>query len=227
MTQRDARRAAERDAAEELLDVLDASGRPIGVKSRAAVHRDGDWHQVFHCLIVAGRATGPAAILQLRGAAAKAFPNLLDVTVGGHLLAGESPLGGMRELREELGIDVVADALVPLGTRHSVIASGEGALDCELIHVFLLRDDRHPEAYPIQPNEVGGLLEIPIADLLTVFDSPKALVEGHGIVVDLNGAFRATDRRLSAADLVPNPPYWVTLLIMAERFGLGRRPLSI
>src|ERR671933_433987 len=45
------------------------------------------------------------------------WPNKLDVTVGGHLGVGESVLDGIREVEEELGLTVVADELVSLGTR--------------------------------------------------------------------------------------------------------------
>ena len=36
---------------EEIIDIYTARGEPIGRKSRTLVHRDGDWHRVFHCWV--------------------------------------------------------------------------------------------------------------------------------------------------------------------------------
>jgi len=40
-------------------------------------------------------------------------------------------------------------------------------------------------------------------------------------------ALRAGPRLVREGDLVPNRDYWVTLLVMAERFAAGRGPLAV
>jgi 8-oxo-dGTP pyrophosphatase MutT (NUDIX family) len=211
----------------EFIDVFDEVGRHLGVKDRAAVHRDGDWHRVFHCLIVTERPkAGAVALLQLRGATKAAFGGLLDLTAAGHLEAGESPLDGIRELEEELGIRVDPADLVPLGTRRLIDESGEGRLNRELTHVFLLRDDRPLSHYSPAVVEVGGLLEVPIDGLLEVFDTDSTL-EVSGIVVGEDGTTTPIRRTIGEADLVPNRGYWITLLVMAQRHLAGQEPLAI
>jgi 8-oxo-dGTP pyrophosphatase MutT (NUDIX family) len=211
----------------EHLDVFDEVGRHIGVKDRAAVHRDGDWHRVFHCLIVAERpGAGAVAVLQLRGATKAAFGGLLDLTAAGHLEAGESPLDGIRELEEELGIHVDPADLVALGTRRLIDESGEGRLNRELTHVFLLRDDRPLSDYSPAVVEVDGLLDVPIDGLLGVFDS-DATLDVSGIAVEADGATTPIRRTIGEADLVPNRGYWITLLVMAQRHLAGQLPLAI
>ena len=91
----------------ELLDIFDENLRHLGVKERTAVHRDGDWHRVFHCWVIYRDAAGcDFMVLQKRGPDKDIFPNALDVSVGGHYEAGESMAEGVREVREELGIEV-------------------------------------------------------------------------------------------------------------------------
>ena len=36
----------------EMLTVVDINRNQLGVKSREAVHRDGDWHETFQCWFI-------------------------------------------------------------------------------------------------------------------------------------------------------------------------------
>jgi isopentenyldiphosphate isomerase len=216
------------ESGDETIDIFDDLGRHIGTKRRAAVHRDGDWHQVFNCLVVRPGGEEPAVLLQLRGTASLAFPNLLDLTVGGHLLAGEPPvMGGVREFQEELGVEVAPDDLVFLGVRRNVLVDSQGIVHRELIHAFLVLGDRPLEAYRLQPGEVAGLFECSITELLAALDAPSKSVQGNGIVIREDGTMGSSRRSFTAADLVPNNPYWITILVMAERLALGRHPLAV
>jgi isopentenyldiphosphate isomerase len=205
---------------DELLDVFDEVGRPTGRSlQRSAVHRDGHWHQVFHCLVVAERSTGPVVVLQRRSRRVRAFPGLLDVSVAGHLVSGERPADGAREAREELGLDVDPERLVPLGVRITMFSSGEGRLDRELTHVFLVRDDTPLAEYEPDPVDVDDVVEVAPSDLLTVFDTGRRV---------LGRSWRFGPAcTVGEDDLVPNRDYWVTLLVMAQRFVDGGTPLAI
>ncbi|HKA03602.1 MAG TPA: NUDIX domain-containing protein [Acidimicrobiales bacterium] len=204
---------------DELLDVYDDGGRLAGRLPRSVVHRDGRWHRVFHCLVVAGRSTGPVVVLQRRSRLVRAFPGLLDLTVAGHLLSGERPLDGVREAQEEMGLELDVARLVPLGVRVTVFASGEGRLDRELTHVYLVRNDTPLEDYRPDPDDVDDVIEVSAADLLGVFDTGRRV---------LGRSWRSGPAcTVGEDDLVPNRDYWVTLLVMAERFANGRTPLAI
>jgi isopentenyldiphosphate isomerase len=211
----------------ELLDVVDDMGRHLGVKAREAVHLDGDWHRVFHCQIVAERAAGPVAVLQRRAKAKAAFPGLLDVSAAGHLAAGETPLDGVRELEEELGVAIDPAALTHLGVRHLVDDSGEGRLNRELTSVFLLRDDRPLEGYVIQQAEVDSVIDVPIPGLLDLLGGRLREMEVTGVAAAGSSDARPVEHTVTLDDLVPGGDYWVTLMVMALRFLRNEHPIAI
>jgi hypothetical protein len=62
--------------------------------------------------------------------------------------AGEEGLNGLQEVEEELGLTVVTDELVPLGTRRAERGIPAG-LDCEFQEVFLLVRSLAPEELPL------------------------------------------------------------------------------
>ena len=209
-------------ASVEKLDILDEVGNPIGVKDRDAVHRDGDLHRVFHCLIVAGRLDG-VAVLQLRAKRKAAYPGLLDLSAAGHLASGEEPLDGIREIAEELGVDdIPRTRLIELGTRQFADDSGEGTLNRELIHVHLVRDDRSLIDYKPNRSEVGGVFDAPINDALELFGGDVDSLELDGVV---RGKW--VRREVTLADFVPGSAYWIALLVMAQRYLDGHRPIAI
>ncbi len=190
--------------------------------ARSEVHRDGLWHQVFHCLLVRS-AEPPRVVLQRRHSHARSFAGKIDLSVTGHLSAGEAPTDGVREIREELGLDVDPARLVPLGRRLLADDAGEGR-NREVAHVYLLPDDTPLGDFRLDPAEVGGLVEIAVDDLLAVIAEPGVHVECD--VVDTS---RSVGRaRVSAADLVPAVDgTWVVAALMAARYVRGERPLAI
>ncbi len=206
---------------DERLDEIDpTTGRVIGVMGRAEAHAEGRWHQVFHCLVV--NPARRSVILQRRAATKRAFPSLLDFSATGHLEAGESALDGRRELAEELGLVVDGDDLIPLGTRLLMDDRGEGT-NRELVHVFLVCDERRLEDYQCDPAEVDGVVEIGITALLEILDD-------HTVT---RAAVECTSERLAEVQIgrkdlvVGENGYWVVLATMADRLVEGRRPLAI
>lgn len=111
--------------ADELLDVVEPTGAQIARLPRSKVHSEALWHQVFHCLVV--RSGLPARVLlQRRKSSSRAFAGMIDLSATGHLLAGERPLDGVREFREETGLVVDEARLVSLGRRLLADDCGEG-----------------------------------------------------------------------------------------------------
>ena len=207
---------------DELLDAFDDGLQLIGPTPRLVVHRDGLWHQVFHCLIV--RSAPPARVLlQRRPATARSFAGLLDLSATGHLLTGEEPRDGVRELAEELGITVEPADLVPLGRRLLVDDSGEGR-NREIVNAFLLPLDTPLESFDLDGCDVAGLVELDVAGLLQILADDTVVMAARELGTD------SVVRPITchAADLVPPVDgYWTVLAVMAERFVARELPVSI
>ncbi|MEI7547583.1 MAG: NUDIX domain-containing protein [Actinomycetota bacterium] len=207
---------------DELLDAFGPTGQFLGPIERDEVHRRGLWHNVFHCLAV--RSTPPATVfLQRRHRAARSFAGLLDLTATGHLASGETPVDGVRELREEVGLTADPGQLIPLGRRLVADAAGEGS-NCEFVHVFLLPTDASLTDFNLDCCDADGVVEVALSDLLVVLGDSAYLAPCREL--DRDGAVHAGT--LTAADLVPAVDgYWTVLAVMAQRFATGRRPLAI
>lgn len=183
---------------DELLDVLDEEGRPRGVKPRSDVHRDGDWHAVFHLWVV-----GPDGVLLQRRAPTKAaWPGRLDATAAGHLTAGEAVADGVREAEEELGVRFAFAALRPLGV-HRVdepLDTPAGGRNRELQHVFVVGDDRPLDAWTgFDRQELAELVAVAVEDF-------AALTRGRrGVAARAFDGRTVRSVRLDAGELVPAP----------------------
>jgi isopentenyldiphosphate isomerase len=179
---------------DELLDVLDESGAATGVtKARSAVHRDGDWHRVLHVWVAGEDGT---LILQRRSRFKDLEPGKVDVTVGGHLQAGESVFDAAREAEEEIGLEVRPERLAHLGTWRSERRYPE-ALDREFQEVFALVCDWPLERYALDCREVYLLYEVPLERALELYR--------HGTPVPVSGydcQFRRNDALLIPEDLI-------------------------
>ncbi len=87
---------------EELLDVVDADDRVVGVKTRGEIHAEGLMHRAVHILVF--NAAGEF-FLQKRSMSKDENPGQWDTSCAGHVDSGETYLDcAMRELGEELGI---------------------------------------------------------------------------------------------------------------------------
>ncbi|WP_440602343.1 NUDIX hydrolase [Bacillus sp. GB_SG_008] len=142
----------------ELLKIFDNHRNPIGVATREEVHKLGHWHETFHCWFIS-RENGVDYIhFQIRSETKKDYPNLLDITAAGHILAHETVYDGIREVKEEVGIDVSFDELVSLGIIDDCGAIDD-FIDKELAHVFLYENKKPMDEYKLQIEEVSGIVK--------------------------------------------------------------------
>jgi isopentenyldiphosphate isomerase len=210
----------------ELLDIYDDNLTWLGTKPRDAVHSDGDWHKAFHCWIIGERAGKSFVLFQLRGPDKRIFPNKLDITAAGHLIHGETIDDGLRELQEELGVQVEFTRLIPLGTRTEVVQL-DGVVNREFDETFFLRDDRLMSEYRLQADEVSGLVEISVSDGLRLFGGETEVIEAPAVRVTPEGQQEMV-WRVRAEDVIPRlDRYYLKVFIMAERYFAGSPYLAI
>jgi len=215
----------------ELLQILSESGLPVGTARRAEVHSRGLWHRTVHVWVVvprgAGRADG-ALLFQRRSPTKDVAPNLIDVSVGGHLGIGEEPLAAAcRELAEELGILAGVDELRPLGVRQTSAQLGS-AIDREVQTIFGIEDRRHPDEYRPQAREIACLLPIPVGDGLRLFAGQveELAVEAGRVLAD--GNVVPVRERIRADDFVPSVDrYFYRAFVTARRWIRGEEHLAI
>lgn len=100
-----------RDPGQELVEVVDEEGRVIGIVTRREMRRRRLPHRCTWVLVFNSRGE---LFIHQRSATKDLLPLYWDVTVGGVLAVGEDfEVGVRRELREELGIEAVPEALFP------------------------------------------------------------------------------------------------------------------
>jgi isopentenyldiphosphate isomerase len=197
----------------ERFDIYDEHGSHIGTATREDVHRDGLWHQTFHCWIYAADEDGPYVLFQLRHAEKDTFPGLLDVSSAGHLLAGETPEDGVRELEEELGVTVSAAELLFCGVYVEEDWLPNGMIDRERCHVFALQRSLPLASYRLQPDEVSGLFRLRLGDLPRLLAGER--IEISGVLLQQDGTLQANARTVDATDFVPHSPDYYAVLLAA------------
>ena len=206
---------------DELLDILDKSGRPTGkTVAKSEAHRLGLWHRCFHCWICGSDPEGFYLLLQRRAATKDTWPDYLDITAAGHLSAGEETLDGLREVEEELGLRVNPDRLVPLGTR-KIEQQIPGGCDREFHEVFLLADGTPPERLRLQKEEVAAVYRLALDDVEALYETGTAPAHEY-----TQGKISTTRIRLE--EFVPKDEGYLGQVAQAARRLLsGDRPVPI
>lgn len=194
---------------DELFDVCDSLGRPLGMrKRRADVHRDGDWHRSIHCWVVGQYRDGtPYVVFQRRSESKDTSPGKLDATVGGHLAAGESVEEALRESEEEIGLKLAMSDLLPLGVRQAASDVEPGVRDYEVQYVFLHRTSLPLTAFTPNPAEVSALVEVPVPSALELFTGRRVFITAKSLCNQRchpNEAWLA-EQRIRADDFVLQP----------------------
>ena len=97
-------------------------------------------------------------LLQKRALTKKVFPGIWDISVAGHIGAGEEVLeGAKREVFEEIGLILEDKDFIKIGTRIHQVTHENGIQDNEHHHVFIAELKTPVSELTMQPEEVAGL----------------------------------------------------------------------
>lgn len=107
---------------------------------------------------------------------------MFDISAAGHLIVGEKVEHGIRELYEELGINIAFDDLYSLGYRVEVDDQDNGQKNREYQAVYMASINQNLGDYKPQVEEVAGLMWMTIADALDLFSHNVDNVYMSGIV---------------------------------------------
>ncbi|RRQ48258.1 NUDIX domain-containing protein [Maribacter algicola] len=146
---------------DELVDILDNQGNPLGVsRMKSEAHREGFFHPTVHVWFY---TSDGQVLIQQRGRQKDTYPLLWDVSVAGHIGAGESiEKSAVREVSEEIGLKIRPSDLQKIGVFKSVQKHSESLIDCEFHHTFLCELRVSLEKLKEQESEVESLALLPI-----------------------------------------------------------------
>ncbi|WP_248723175.1 NUDIX domain-containing protein [Seonamhaeicola sp. ML3] len=121
---------------DELIDIVDAQGNPTGQSElKSVIHTKGLYHHTAHIWFY----TAEGDILLSQRSAEKAIcPLMWDVSVAGHIDAGESPeQGAIRETLEEISLSISETALNKIGVFECFQDYDSGIKDYEFHNTFI------------------------------------------------------------------------------------------
>lgn len=144
----------------EYFDLLDENGNKTGkTKLRNEVHRDGDWHKAVHIWILNNNGD---VLLQRRCATKDSNPNMLDISSAGHLSAGDDSLSGaIRELKEELNLDVKPEDLKFIKTLKRSSKYTSTFINNEFDDLYILITDKNISDMKYQEDEISEIFFVP------------------------------------------------------------------
>ena len=149
----------------EYIDVLNEDGSfGGGTKTKEQIHIDGDWHRAVHIWFVNSKNE---VLLQRRAKTKVNHPDMWDISVAGHISAGEEPIpSALREIEEEIGITIDPSELHKIGELKAESIQNNGTyINKEINDIFLVRKDIELDQMTKQDSEVDALTYIPISEL--------------------------------------------------------------
>jgi len=216
----------------EMLDIYTDKFKHVGVASKKEAHEKGYWHTVITCLAI--NPTKGTAIFQRKypknGASITDENSQLDITVGGHIIAGESIDQAVREIKEELLEDVSIKDLVYLGIRQTAATINPNYIANEFQYIFLYPCQKQLNQYDVSGKEVARLVEIKVQDGLDLFLKLKSKITAKEAYIE-NGVQVVNERTVTLEHFLQCyqeiDNLFFRLLIAAKRYIDGENPKYI
>jgi len=142
---------------DELIDIVDKNGTPTGKTAlKSQIHKNGWYHNTIHLWLytIEGKI-----LLQQRSYKKAIYPLLWDVSVAGHIDAGETFTEALiRETKEEIDLDITEKELTKIGTQLHKSEYNNGAIkDYEFHQVYMARLQCPLSELTPQQDEVEAL----------------------------------------------------------------------
>ena len=209
---------------DELIDIYDENMNLLGQATKSQAHREGLWHRTFHCWIIKKSPDGrPLVWLQLRGKHKEQYPNLLDISSAGHLRTGETPKDGIREIEKELGLKIDVDKLTKIFTRRLTLDI-PGIINREFCATYLLETDKKLSDLVMQPEEVDGIAEADVEDMINLFNGKVKNIYISGLMRNDDGTISPRSGAVTVNELGPHAhDYYLKVMNTVKRYFAGQK----
>lgn len=163
---------------DELIDICDDSNNLIGIrKLKSEAHRDGSWHRAAHIWIYNSQGE---VLLQRRAKQKQLYPDVWDVSVGGHVSAGETPIeAAIKEVSEEIGLRIAADDLEFFKVVKTSPPFPEFKNN-EFYYAYFLKFDGGIDELKLQDEEVQAVAFLAIDEIKRRLDLDESKFVPHG-----------------------------------------------
>ncbi len=207
---------------DDVIDIYDEQMNLIGTAPKSQAHREGLWHKAFRCWIIRPSVDGKCKVwMQLRSKNKQLYPNLLATSAAGHLKSGEENRDGIREIEEELGLKISKDKLVKLFTAKRVYRS-EHMIDNEFTPTYLCEISKDFSELPLSSDEVDGIFEFDLEDLINLFNHKIDKIFSSGLVKTTDGKKELKTGYFWRKDFVPHDDdYYQKVFLTIKRYSEG------
>jgi len=140
----------------EYFDVLDENGIYTGeIVTREEAHKTGKWHRAIIVAIVNGENK---VLIQKRAKTKKKRPGMWDISVAGHVSAGQDSLSAsMREVSEEIKVDfrwdIAAKDFRYMFSYRCEEEFEDGTIEKQFYDFFIMRETKVTDAAKVQIQE--------------------------------------------------------------------------
>lgn len=164
---------------EEYFDVLNEKGQYTGItETRGKCHKEGLWHKAAVVFVINSQNQ---VLLQKRSANKRMWPNMWDVTAGGHVLAGEFGFEAiLRETKEELGIELEKNDITFIGSTLSTNIK-EDIINKHFNEYYIANKDLDETKLKLQVEEVSEVKWIDKDEIISkIKDNYNGITDKEG-----------------------------------------------
>ncbi|MFK5880430.1 MAG: NUDIX domain-containing protein [Flavobacteriaceae bacterium] len=145
---------------DEYIDILNEDLTVFKTCLKSEAHKHGYLHASVHVWFYTDKRE---LLFQKRGAYKIAFPNLWDVSVAGHISAGETAINSaIRETEEEIGLTITKKALKKIGSFKKIHQHRKDFIDNEIHLIYIGRLPIPLNPLKIQEEELSAIKLTPI-----------------------------------------------------------------
>lgn len=154
---------------DELIDIVDREGNYTGHSElKSIIHQKGYYHHTCHVWLYSGWEI----LLSQRSAKKAICPLMWDVSVAGHIDAGETiEKGAVREAWEEIGLELSEKDLQKIGVFDCFQSYPNGIHDNEFHNTFICELKVPLVNLKIQEEEVEALKLVPFDKFQKLIDT--------------------------------------------------------